>query len=89
MGSALITSLNTLNFHGLTCFVTTSFVTGQRWVGARRFATVYSEVATDALAATEKINIESLIVDSEMTGTVKRISDFGAFIDFGCKADGE
>lgn len=39
--------------------------------------------------ATEKLSIESLVVDSEMTGTVKRISDFGAFIDFGCKSDGE
>lgn len=38
--------------------------------------------------AIEKISVDALVVDEIYEGTVKRVSDFGAFIDFGCKSDG-
>ncbi len=36
----------------------------------------------------EKVALELLAVDAEYAGIVKRVSDFGCFVDFGAKSDG-
>lgn len=42
----------------------------------------------DLSAAAEKLTLEQLEIDSMVEGTVKGVSDFGAFVDFGATSDG-
>jgi len=43
---------------------------------------------SEAVADPEKLALDALEIDSELEGTVKGVSDFGAFVDFGADTDG-
>lgn len=44
--------------------------------------------AAAAASATEKTPIDAIEVNSQVEGTIKGVSDFGAFVDFGAVTDG-
>lgn len=51
---------------------------------------LFADAVGDAPAApaANKVTIESLEIDSMIEGTVKTVSDFGAFVDYGGSSDG-
>ena len=77
------------------CPFPSSALSANRWVAPTVLR--MSEVAepeataepTEAPAApAEKLSLDALEIDSELEGTVKGVSDFGAFVDFGADTDG-